>query len=135
MNGTDSIFKDLGWKLLPWIANIVCGFLAWWASTMNNEIKSVHLEIQSLKEWRAETSGSRYTSKDHALYAEAQAAELARLWKAQNELQSQWIREVSAIRESIAALPKDNPPKWFETYVREGLSTHEQRISALEKKP
>lgn len=132
---SESVFKDLGWKLLPWITNILCGVLTWWASSLSEDIGVIHREIESLKEWKAETSAGKYTAKDHALYAEMQSAEIAKLWKAQNELQSQWIREISSIREAIAALPKENPPKWFETYVRENLSSHDMRISTLEKKP
>jgi hypothetical protein len=47
--------------------------------------------IRQLNVWKAEVSANRFTSEDGL-----------RVW-----------REIASIRESIAALPKEVPPKWF----------------------
>jgi len=60
-------------------------------TSLNKEMGTVVGEIQKLKEWKAETVAYRFTIQDGK-----------DVWK-----------EISIIREHLAAMPTDIPPEWF----------------------
>jgi uncharacterized protein (DUF2384 family) len=77
--------------ILRGLAGIV-GVLIVAAGRMMIEESKAHAEgIKQLNIWRAETTANRFTSEDGL-----------RVW-----------REIASIREAMAALPKEVPPKWF----------------------
>lgn len=104
MTERDLTVKDLGWKILPWVANALCGLLCWWALGMNVELKAIASDVAALREWRAETSGNRYTAQDHAKFAELSAKEHTDLWKANAQLRQEWILELSKVREELGKI-------------------------------
>lgn len=103
MSGSEA--KNLAWKILPWIMDIVAALLTAWAVQVNKQMTTLQTEMQALKEWRAETAGNRYTAKDHAMFAESNAKELQGLWKEIAGLQQTWLRDMSEIKITLAQLP------------------------------
>lgn len=130
---------SLGWKILGYLLDIlVIGLIALcsWMVVQIYEVKlrvgridlalSAQIEtmgdmrtiqrgvvddLARLREWRAETSGNRFTSTDGK-----------EVWK-----------EIAAIREQIATMPNKLPPTWFVERVDKidsRLAIIEQRIIA-----
>lgn len=123
--------KSLGWKIVPWFMNLVCALLTAWAVRVNEQLTDIQKEVQSLKEWRAETAGNRYTAKDHVAYADGQAKEIQGLWSKIADLQQVWLKDMGEIKIALASVPKrdENPPQWFRDYVKtleERIQRHEQ---------
>ena len=123
----DGALKTIGWKLLPWMADLVCGLLVWWAVQINAQIKEIQAQdllfredISALREWRAETSGNRYTAGDHVKYADVQAQHIQAILTRISDLQQTWLVEVAGIKVQLAQMPKkdDLPPPWFREYVK-----------------
>jgi hypothetical protein len=65
-------------------------------------------EAGALREWKAETAGNRFTAGDGAA-----------VW-----------REIAAIRESIAKMPTEVPPRWFV----ERVDKIDARLGKIEEK-
>ena len=121
---TGDTLKSIGWRLLPWMADLLCAMLTWWAVQVNAEIKEIRKDVIILREWKAETSGNRYTSADHVKYAQSQAEQIASILLRIADMQQLWLREVSEIKVVMAQLPKRDelPPQWFRDYVK-GIET------------
>lgn len=120
-------FDDISWRILGWLMDALA--LGLIAVTVN-----LHLRITKLELWQAETAGNRYTSQDHARYAEEQARELTRLWAAQADMQKKWLVDIGDIKAAIAKLPTESPPQWFVDYVRERNADLDERVKRLEDK-
>jgi len=119
--------QDLSWRLLGWILDIIAvGALAF---SIN-----LHSRITGLELWKAETSGNRWNSNMQAQFASQQAQEHTKLWKQMANDRQQIASDISAIRQSLAKMPDQLPPKWWEDYVREKLHDTDLRIKQLEKK-
>jgi hypothetical protein len=99
---TSEHLASAGWRLLPWLGNIVIAFLVWWAAQVNGQLANIQLDVQALREWRAETAANRFTSHDHARFAQTQAQEQLRLWQAVAELQREIMGAVGEIKTSVS---------------------------------
>jgi len=84
--------------LLPWVNALVLGMFTVIGFFLVQEFSDVHTntdEIYKLKQWKAETSGNRFTSKDGQ-----------EVWQA-----------IAELKTMIAKLPSEVPPEWFKEYV------------------
>lgn len=117
MSNTD--MKALAWKILPWLMDTVCALLLFWAAQLNADLKVLKLDLQAIKEWRAETSASRYTAKDHVTFAEANSKELQNLWMKIAEMQQTWLRDISDIKVSLARMPTKDDIQVVDNRLRE----------------
>lgn len=107
-NGDEADIKNIGWKLVPWLADIVCAFLVYYAFQVNAQLASLRDDMQSLKEWKAETTGNRYTSRDHVSYADQVQGEFSKVWSRMAEMQQSWLRDVGDIKVLLARLEARN---------------------------
>jgi hypothetical protein len=96
--------NHLAWKILPWMADVLCAFLVWWAVQINSEIRAIRTELSELREFRATTLASRYTTLDAQQHNERQTAELTKLWAKIADIQQQWLRDLSDIKSSISRI-------------------------------
>ena len=119
--------KGLAWKVLPWIMDLVAALLTAWAVQVNQQLGKMQADVQALKEWKAETSGNRYTVKDHVTFAESNAKELQQLWMKIAEMQQTWLRDMGDIKIALAQLPTKADIQTIDTRLRD----HEQKQSAL----
>ena len=112
--------KTLGWKILPWLADIVCALLVWWAVQINTQLKSMQVDITALQLWKAETAGNRWTALDHTKYADEQVKITQGLLLQISDLRQVNIKDMSEIKIALAQMPKtgDLPPIWFRDYVK-----------------
>ena len=79
----------LGNKILPWMANVLCGFLMWWASGVNAELKSIRTDMVGMNN---------------------KAYEMQTTWLRD-------INDIKVILASVPK-KEDLPPAWFREYVR-----------------
>ena len=107
----EKTLMSLGWKILPWMADLICALLVWWAYEINGELRDlrdeqrgIKADVASIREWRAETAGNRYTSKDHVAFAEQNAKEFQLVRADMSELKQQWLKEVGEIRVALVRL-------------------------------
>jgi hypothetical protein len=110
------------WVLLFKIALAGMPLFAFWATWVTSNI------------WRIQTwmsQGPRYT-QTNATILEAQITSQtdAKL----STLNSQVMTELNNIKMSLAKLPEQLPPKWWEDWVRERVKEHDERIKQLEQK-
>jgi|GEM_PF-4935479 len=112
--------KTLGWKILPWLADVVCALLVYWATQINTQLKTMSQDIAALQLWKAETSGNRYTSSDHVRYAEEQARVNQSIMTKMSDQQMLWLKDIADVKLALAQVPKtgDLPPVWFREYVK-----------------
>jgi len=96
--------NHIAWKILPWLADVLCAFLVWWAVQINSEIRTIRNDINELREFRATTMASRYTSADAQQHQERQAQELTKIWAKIADIQQQWLRDLSDIKSSISRI-------------------------------
>lgn len=127
MSTTD--MKSLGWKILPWLMDIVCALLMAWAVQLNKQVGEIQRDVQSIKEWRAETTGNRYTARDHAVYSDTVNKEFQSIWSKFSDLQQTWLNDVSAIKVSLAQMPTRMDIKALDDRIRE----HEAGAAARSK--
>lgn len=132
---TDSDNKTLAWKILPWLMDLLCAILLAWAaklhtnlSDLHNNLMSIDNEVQLLKEWRAETAGNRYTSKDHVVYAEANAKEMQLLWKEIAVLQQTWLRDMTDIKVMLARMPTKDDIGSIDNRLRQHIEDEARTI-------
>lgn len=92
---SDSVKDILDSRALLWLVQLlfvvilsVVGFLL---NEAYGRLQKVEDGYRSLMEWRAETSGSRFTTKDGL-----------ELWQ-----------QIADLKQQIAILPKEMPPTWF----------------------
>lgn len=117
------------WTILGWIFDALgasaLAFCVWMAT-----------EIADLKEWRAETSGNRWSSLNQVDYAQKQTAEITRIWQEMAIMKTDWLKSIGEVNLKLAQLPQSLqvPPKWWEEYVRENIRSHDDRLKALEKR-
>lgn len=104
MNTENNSFNHLAWKILPWMADVLCAFLVWWAVQINSEIRTIRNELSELREFRATTLASRYTSVEAQQHQDRQALELTKIWAKIADIQQQWLRDLSDIKTSIAKI-------------------------------
>ena len=117
-NGSE--WSKLGWKILPWMADVLCAILAFCMLELWSTIKTVRTDVNTLKEWRAETAGNRWTAGDHAKYADEQNKRIQDILSAIANTQQTWLRDIADIKVVLAMVPRKDelPPKWFQDYVR-----------------
>ena len=127
VNGTNGLLGKMGWKLLPWLADIVCALLCFWAVQINIELKDQRREVQALKEWKAETAGNRYTARDHYVYAAATSKEIQVLWARVAETQQTWLNDINDVKVTLANMPKKDD-------LRDAMSALEKRVDRLEER-
>jgi hypothetical protein len=119
MTGHQRKTDSFAWKLLGYLLDSIVVGLLGWGVWMTNKVNGIELgiakisgnieahstsiektqivldrmisETAAMREWKAETAGNRFTASDGAA-----------VW-----------REIAAIRENIAKMPTEIPPKWF----------------------
>jgi len=116
----DKTIMSIGMKILPWMADLICAFLCWWAAQVNMELKDMRRDLTSLREWRAEAAGNRWTSSDHTKYADEQNKRTQDILLKMSDMQQTWLRDIADIKITLASVPKkdDLPPMWFRDYVK-----------------
>lgn len=129
MNGTDSTqtFAAASWRLLGWLLDIIaCAALAWSVS--------LNARVMKLELWQAGTTTTFYSSSDHLAYASQQQAELNKIWLRLADIESERLKEIGRIETQIATLPQtlQNPPKWWEEYVKSNLIKLDARLEKVE---
>ena len=112
--------KTLGWKILPWLADIVCALLVYWAAQINTQIKTMSQDIVALQLWKAETSANRWTALDHTRYSDEQGKTTQAIMAKMADMQMQWLKDIADVKLALAQVPKtgDLPPVWFREYVK-----------------
>lgn len=122
--------RALAWKILPWLMDLLCAILLAWAAKLHSDLADLHrellnvgAEVQLLKEWRAETTGNRYTSKDHVAYAESNAKEMQLLWKEIASLQQTWLRDMTDIKVLLARMPTKDDISVIDARMRQHIET------------
>ena len=117
-NGDKSTYlSGIGWKILPWLADLVCAFLTYFAWQMNvaiaeirSDLRDANHEIVALNLWRAETQGNRYTAKDHTTYAEAVQREFITVSDRIAALQREWLANLADVKVTLARLESKLEP-------------------------
>jgi len=74
---------------------VLLGINAYFIQNELAQIRNDRAQIQILREFMAETKGNRFTAADGLA-----------VWK-----------EISSIKQEIATIPKEAPPKWFKDMV------------------
>lgn len=128
VDSTDNTENRIGlmhgrWVVLFKVSLVLMpAFLAWMGWVTAN--------IYYQKSWMS--LGPRFTPS----HAEALETRIVANNDRKLELLARTITEkLDQINVTLAALPKEIPPRWWENYVREQLNDHETRIKKLEQKP
>lgn len=119
----------VAWRILPWLMNLIVVALLGWATKLQNDLVELHSEMQTLREWKSEVMGTHYSAKDHSVYAETQAKELAALWKELAALQQTWLKDLSEVKIMLARMPTKDDISGIDQRLRE----HMEREKSVSK--
>lgn len=94
---SDERFNSASWKMLGWLLDIIA------ISALAFSVH-LHTRISSIELWVAESRGSRYTAADRVIDAAKDASDKQAIWKAMNDMQSQWLKDIGEINVTMAEI-------------------------------
>ena len=96
--------KSLGGKLLIGLTNCLCGFLCWWATGVNADLRTIHADIAGLRVGAATSISSSWTLPEHIKYMEDQNKRIAEIVASIAQSHLQWQIDIGDMKTMLKSI-------------------------------